>query len=201
MTSLLKINSSMFSQNGVSSRLVDEIEKQLTKKYLDLNIITRDLAKDAVPHLDSEWINAISTAKENRDLQQHKKADYSDRLIEEVKQADILLIAAPMYNFSVPSVLKAWFDHIARAGVTFKYTDNGPVGLLKNKTVYLITTRGGIHKDLPSDTQIPFIFNFLNFIGISNIKTVYAEGLNLSGDYREKSITQAQHDISELVAA
>ena len=94
-------------------------------------------------------------------------ADFSDQLIAELQEADTIIIGLPMYNFGIPSMLKAWFDHVARSDTTFKYTSAGPVGLLESKKVYLVTTRGGIHKDQPSDTQIPFAKTFFSVLGFN----------------------------------
>lgn len=201
MKSLLRVDSSLFSEQGVSSSLMDELVAKLQTQSNIKNVKKRDLVNDAIPHIDAEWIQALSLKPNQRSEQQQAKVDYSDRLIEEVEHADILVLALPMYNFSVPSVVKAWFDHLARAGRTFAYTSDGPKGLLTGKTVYLVTTRGGVHKDKASDTQIPFVLNFLNFIGLTQIEVIYAEGLNLGGESREQGIAEARKNINSLVAA
>lgn len=198
MKNILRIDSSLFAESGVSSQLADELVAQLL--YNHSQIVSRDLNSEGIPHLDGDWIGALMTEAEKRSEEQLQKAAYSDQLINEVQAADTLIIAAPMYNFSVPSVLKAWFDHIARAGVTFEYTPEGPKGLLTDKTAYVITTRGGLHKDKPSDTQVPFIRNFLAFIGIEDVHVIYAEGLNMGDGARDKGLAEARHTIQHIAA-
>ncbi|MCU4674891.1 NAD(P)H-dependent oxidoreductase [Catenovulum sp. 2E275] len=200
MKSILKIDSSLFGEHGVSTQLANSLIEQLKIKHPQLSVIQRRFADQAVPHFDASWIQALSTEAEQRSSEQQQKVDYSDSLIDEVKQADALVITLPMYNFNVPSMLKAWFDHIARAGVTFKYTETGPVGLVDDKPVYLITTRGGVHKGAAHDTQIQFVKTFLNFIGLTQTQVVYAEALNM-GEQREPSIDTAKQEIAELVKA
>lgn len=198
MKSILKIDSSLFGENGVSTQLANALITELKAKHQDIRINQRRFAEQAIPHFDASWIQALSTKETERTEAQQQKVDFSDQLIKELQSADALVITAPMYNFNVPSMLKAWFDHIARAGVTFKYTEQGPVGLIEDKPVYLITTRGGIHKGKPEDTQIQFVKTFLNFIGLSNIEVIYAEALNMSG-HRESSIKAAEQEIAELI--
>ncbi len=201
MKNILRIDSSLFQENGVSSQLADELISELGKRASDFNVVTRSLSHDRVPHIDADWINAHSTAEDQRDEGQRNKVAYSRELINEVQNADALVIGAPMYNFSVPSVLKAWFDHITQAGVTFTYTSEGPHGLLTGKTAYVITTRGGQHKDKPTDTQIPFIKTILNFIGINDVHVIYAEGLNMGDGARDQGLADARQSINQLLAA
>lgn len=201
MKTLLRIDSSLFSEQGVSHQLADELIEVLSQQHPDLSVMGRNLADENIPHLDGEWITALSTPEESRTNEQQKKSAYSDQLIAELQQSDAVVIGAPMYNFSVPSVLKAWFDHIARAGVTFSYTPDGPKGLLENKIAYVITTRGGLHKDKPSDTQVPFIRTILGFIGIDDVRFIYAEGLNMGNGARDQGLAEARQNIKQLVTA
>lgn len=200
MKNLLRLDSSIFSSNGVSSQLSDELIQSLMHKYPELEVTHRDFSEDPVPHQDAQRIQAIMTPIDERSSEQQTLADYSDMLIKELQNADTIVIGLPMYNFSVSSVLKAWFDHVARAGTTFRYTNNGPEGLLTGRKVFLITTRGGIHKDAVSDTQLPFVKTFLNFIGLSDIEVIYAEGLNMGGDLRETAIKSAKAHIRSIAA-
>jgi len=201
MKNILRIDSSLFSEQGVSNALMDHLVEKLKDKYKSNQLVTRDLVKDTIPHLDAKWIQALMTDEDMRTDEQKEKVAYSDGIIEEVEQADILVLALPMYNFSVPSVVKAWFDHLARAGRTFKYTNAGPEGLLTNKKTYLVTTRGGVHKNKETDTLIPFVLNFLKFVGLDDVEVIYAEGLNLGGDSRQKGIDEARNNIQSLIAA
>ena len=199
MKNILQIHSSLFAENSASRELADDLVAKIRKHEGQINVTTHNLAEKGVPHLDGAWIQALATPMEERTPEQQQMVDYSDKLIAEVQAADVLVIGAPMYNFSVPSVLKAWFDHITRAGVTFQYTNEGPKGLLTGKTAYVVTTRGGLHKDKPTDSQVPFIKTILSFVGITDVHVIYAEGLNMSG-YREKGFAKAREEIARLVA-
>ena len=121
-------------------------------------------------------------------------------LISEVVDADVIVMGVPMYNFGVPSVLKAYFDHIARAGITFRYTASGPVGLLEDRPVYILAARGGLYAGTPNDSQTPFIRSFLGFIGLKDVHFVYAEGLNMGDDKKENSLQEAGRAIETLTA-
>jgi FMN-dependent NADH-azoreductase len=138
MKTILQVNASILGNEGQSTRLANEFVAELDAGQ----VIMRDLASDPVPHLTAERFGAFITPKEKRTPQQDKILAYSDGLIQELKQADTIVFGLPMYNFGVPSMLKAWFDHVARAGVTFRYTEKGPVGLLTGKKVYVFATRG-----------------------------------------------------------
>jgi FMN-dependent NADH-azoreductase len=199
MATLLQINSSLFSDNGNSSILSNEFVQHWKSQHPTGEVTIRDLAKEAVPHLDAERVQALFSPEENRTTEQQAVIDFSNQIIEEIKAADSIVIGVPLYNFGVPSTLKAYFDHIARAGVTFKYTETGPVGLLADKPVYIIAARGGVHKGQVSDTQSQFLTNFLNFIGLKNITFIYAEGLNMG--QKEEAFTAAKTEISQGVAA
>jgi len=201
MTTLLRLDTSLFSGHGVSTQLSEELVSKLREENAELKVIHRNFAEQAVPHLDGEWLQALMTPTEKRNESQHSKVDYSDQLIAELQEADTLVIGLPMYNFSIPSMLKAWFDHVARAGTTFKYTSTGSEGLLANKKVFLVTTRGGIHKDQASDTQMPFVKTFLGFLGLNDIDVIYAEGLNMGDDMKSKAIESAKEAIETLTSA
>ncbi|WP_440904104.1 FMN-dependent NADH-azoreductase [Catenovulum sp. SX2] len=196
---ILRINSSLFGNNGASTQIIDNLVEQLSAKLTHVEVITRDFSTQAIPHVDGEWIGALMTPEQDKSDEQIAKTQFSDKLIAEVKEADYLVIAAPMYNFNVPSMLKAWFDHLARAGVTFKYTENGPVGLMADKPVFVVTTRGGMHKDTSRDTEVQFIRTFLNFIGLTQIEFIYAEGLNMQ-DNKEKALVEAEQQVKQAVA-
>lgn len=201
MKNILRIDSSLFPEESVSGQLAEEVIERLQGEYGELNIVHRNLGEQAIPHLDKEWLEALNSSPEGRSEAQQAKMDFSNQLIHELQKADIIILGVPMYNFGVSSAIKAWFDHVARAGVTFRYTSNGPEGLLKNKQAIAISTRGGLHKDKPSDTQIPFVKNFLAFIGISDVKTVYAEGMNMNETVREKGLAEARDAIQQITVA
>ena len=121
-------------------------------------------------------------------------------LIDELSRADVIVIGLPMYNFGVPSTLKAYFDHIARAGVTFRYTDKGPVGLLRGKKVFVFAARGGLYAGTPRDTQTPYVRDFLSFLGMDDVEFIYAEGLALGDEHQKKALDRAHAAIDRLLA-
>jgi len=191
----------MFSSNGQSSQLADRFSSLWQAKHPGGKIIERDLSSNPVPHLNEERFLAFTTKPEERSSEQQAIVEYSDALINELKSAQILVLGLPMYNFGIPSILKAYFDHIARSGVTFRYTDKGPVGLLEGKKAYVFAARGGIYAGTDKDTQTNYVRDFLNFIGISNIEFIYAEGLNLSGDSKHSALSNAQEKLTLLARA
>jgi len=197
---LLQINTSLFSDQGQSSLLTG----QFVEKWLEANprgrILVRDLAARPVPHLTAERFQAFLTPPENRTTVQAQYVAESDELISELQSADIVVLGLPMYNFGIPSTLKAWIDHVARAGITFKYTETGPVGLLTDRPVLLFAARGGRYKGTLKDTQSAYISNFLNFIGIRDIEFVYAEGLAMGEEARNHSLDVAAQAIDRIAA-
>lgn len=199
MATLLQINSSLFGENGNSSQLTQEFVARWKEQHPEGTVTVRDFAKESVPHLDAARVQALFTPETDRTAEQQAVVDYSDKIIAEIQAADVIVIGVPLYNFGVPSTLKAYFDHIARAGVTFKYTETGPVGLLDNKPVYIVAARGGVHKGQPSDTQSQFLTNFLSFVGLKDVRFIYAEGLNMGK--KDEAFSAAKATISEEAAA
>ncbi len=200
MSKLLQINSSVFSQGGQSSQLADHYVEAWRKSHPDGIVTIRDLAQNPVPHLDGARVGAFFTPAEKRNAEQQAVIEYSDALIREIEQADIIVLAAPMYNFGIPSGLKAYFDHIARAGVTFRYTDKGAVGLLTNKKVIVFSTRGGLYAGTPKDTLTPYVRDFLGFLGLTDITFIHAEGLSMGDDKKSASLHEARTKSAELAA-
>lgn len=199
MARLLQINSSLFGENGNSSQLTNEFVQRWKNQHPTGEITLHDFAKEEVPHLDAARVQALFSPAETRTPEQQAVVDYSDKLIAEIQAADVIVLGVPLYNFGVPSTLKAYFDHLARAGVTFKYTETGPVGLLNNKPVYIIATRGGVHKGQPSDTQSQFLTNFLGFLGLKDVHFIYAEGLNMG--QKDQAFAHAKIEIEHEIAA
>ena len=187
---ILQIKSSVFSDHGQSSRLADDFVALLRQQHPGAQVVERDLVADPVPHLDGARAGAFFAKPEERSAAQNALIAYSDSLIEELRRADVLVLGLPMYNFGVPSQLKAWFDHIARAGETFKYTDQGPVGLMSGKKAYVFAARGGQYG--PEHSQTEFVRQFLGFIGITDVEFVYAEGLAISPESRNNSLAAAR---------
>jgi len=201
MTTLLQINASINNGNGQSSRLADRFVAAFHKRNPHAKIVVRDVAAvEAVPHLNAERFGAFITKPEERSAAQHAVVAYSDRLIDELRQADVIVLGLPMYNFGLPSQLKAYFDHVARAGITFKYTDKGPVGQLSGKKVYVFATRGGLYAGTPMDTQTSYVRDFLRFLGMTEVEFVYAEGLAISPESKEAGLAKAVAEIARLAA-
>ncbi|APC87313.1 FMN-dependent NADH-azoreductase [Vibrio parahaemolyticus] len=193
MSRVLALKSSILGDYSQSNKLVEDFIKNVDQDKLTV----RDLAANPLPVLDF----AVATAlRATEDLSQEQQAvvDLSDTLIEEVKAADTLVIAAPMYNFTIPTQLKNWIDLIARAGVTFKYTENGVQGLIEGKKAIVVTTRGGIHKDSPTDNVTPYLRTVLGFVGITDVEFVYAEALNMGEDAASKGISDAQSQLATM---
>jgi len=200
MTTLLQINSSINNGDGQSSRLANQFVAAFRERNPDARLIKRDLAAEAVPHLTAERFGAFITKPEEHTPTQRAVVAYSDALIAELKSADVFVLGLPMYNFGVPSQLKAYFDHIARAGATFRYTPNGPEGLLTGKKAYVFAARGGQHVGTALDTQTSYVRDFFRFLGISDLEFVYAEGLAVGPEVREASLAKATEHALRLAA-
>ena len=201
MTTLLQIKASISHDQGVSSQLANNFVAAYRKAHPDAKVLVREVASaEPVPHLNGERFGAFITKPEERTDAQHAVVAYSDALIDELKRADIVVIGLPMYNFGVPSQLKAYFDHIARAGMTFKYTATGPVGLLTGKKVYVFAARGGLYAGSALDTQTGYVRDFLAFLGMTDVQFVYAEGLAVSPESREAGLAKAAAEIAALAA-
>jgi FMN-dependent NADH-azoreductase len=198
MSTLLYVQSSLYGARGASSQLAERFVAQWLSSNPGGRVIRRDLAADPVPHLTAERFQAFNTAPEARTTEQQAVVAYSDALIDELRSADIVVFGVPMYNFSVPSTLRTYFDHIARAGVTFRYTSDGPEGLLAGRRAYVFVTRGGVYS-AAADTQVPYLRQFLGFIGIEP-EFVFAEGLGLGEQSRQKSLAEARSQIASLNA-
>ena len=201
MTTLLQIKASISHDQGLSSQLANNFVAAYRKSHPDAKVLVREVASaEPVPHLNGERFGAFIAKPEARTDAQHAVVAYSDALIDELKRADIVVIGLPMYNFGVPSQLKAYFDHIARSGVTFKYTATGPVGLLTGKKVYVFAARGGLYAGTALDTQTGYVRDFLAFLGMQDVQFVYAEGLAVSPESREAGLAKAAAEIASLAA-
>lgn len=194
MKNVLVINSSISGTNGNSTKLVQHLLAQLPQAQ----VTEIDLGAKPLPHLEMAEIGAWMTPAAERSAEQQALAAHSDDLIAKVQAADAVIFGVPMYNFALPSQLKALLDRLARAGITFKYTETGPVGLLQDKPVIFALARGGVYANTPADSQVPFLKTFFNFIGLTQLHFVYAEGLNMGPDAAEKGISAAQQQLTEL---
>ena len=201
MTTLLQINASINNHSGQSSQLANQFVAAFRASHPEASVVVRDVAAaEAVPHLTAERFGAFIAKPDQRTPAQHGVVAYSDALIEEIKGADVIVIGLPMYNFGVPSQLKAYFDHIARAGITFAYTEKGPVGRLTGKKVYVFAARGGQYVGTALDTQTSYVRDFLAFLGMSDVHFVYAEGLAISTESKEAGLARAAAEIARLAA-
>ena len=185
----LLISSSLFGAAGQSTTLANELAARLGGE-----VVVRDVT--TVPHLDGKRFAAFNTPAAARTPAQQAAVEYSDELIAELKAADTIVIGVPMYNFGIPSTLKAYFDHVARAGLTFKYTEKGAVGLLTGKKAYLVLARGGFYGEAHAHTS--YVRDFLAFIGITDVETVYAEGLAISPASKDAGLAKARAQIERL---
>ena len=198
MKQILVINSSISGDKGQSTQLSQQFLASLPAGF---STETLDLVQDSYPHLTMAEMGAWMTPESDRSDEQKALAALSDNAIAQIQKADAIVIGVPMYNFGVPSQLKAYFDRLARAGITFKYTETGPVGLLQDKPVFIFATRGGLYQGTSADSQTPFVSAFLNFIGLKDLNFIYAEGLNMGPESAEKALSAAKARIAELAPA
>ena len=196
---ILQINSSARSTGSESTRLADAIVAKLQTANPGATVARRDLATIPHPVLDEAALQALFTPADQRTAEQAARVALDDALIAQVQAADAIVIGSPMYNFGITVQLKAWFDAIARAGVTFKYGATGPIGLVTGKKVYVAIARGGLHRDGPSDTQLPHLKMFLSFLGMTDVQFVYAEGLGMGPEAVAKAQAQADADINAVL--
>ncbi|WP_394173734.1 FMN-dependent NADH-azoreductase [Thalassotalea litorea] len=190
MNKILLITSSLNAEQGNSSQLASQFVGELCSahevKKLDLNALS-------LPHLSADEMQAWMTPEAERTDKQVQLANLSDGLIKDINDHDLIVIGMPMYNFGVPSVFKAWIDRIARAGVTFKYTEQGPVGLVNNKKIIVVAARGGMYAGTAKDTQTTYLKDFFGFLGITDVAFIYAEGLAMPD--KDQRWSAAKQDI------
>ncbi len=198
MSHVLVIESSARQQGSVSRELTAQFIAQWQAAHPADQVTVRDLAVEQVPHLDINLLGGWMTPADQQTDAEKVALARSNKLTEELLAADVLVLAAPMYNFTIPSTLKSWLDHVLRAGVTFKYTETGPKGLLSGKRAYVLTTRGGIYAGSSMDHQEPYLRQALGFIGIHDVSFIHAEGLNLGGEFLEKGLNQAKAQLAQV---
>lgn len=199
MKTILQLNTSLNGPDGLSSRLAADFAAALAAAS-GRGIVVRDLARQPVPHLTAERFAAFTTQPSQRTLEQQRYVSESDALIDEIREADVLVFGMPMYNFGVPSTFRAWFDHVARAGETFRYAPEGPVGLLGGRRAFVFATRGGRYAGTELDLQSAYVRQVLGFVGIREVEFTYAEGLALGAEQREAALAAATARIRELAA-
>ncbi|MFJ3466553.1 FMN-dependent NADH-azoreductase [Pseudomonas sp. NPDC090201] len=198
MSRVLVIESSARQQDSVSRQLTQQFISQWRAAHPADEITVRDLAVKQVPHLDSELLGGWMKPQDQRSAVEQAALERSNELTDELVAADVVVLAAPMYNFAIPSTLKSWFDHVLRAGVTFKYGDTGPQGLLTGKRAYVLTARGGIYAGSSLDHQEPYLRQVLGFVGIHDVTFIHAEGLNMGGDFSQKGLNQAIAKLAQV---
>lgn len=198
MSRVLVIESSVRQEGSVSRQLTAEFVAKWRLAYPQDDIAIRDLAREPLPHLDADLLGGWMKPVEVQSAAEQVALARSNQLAEELLAADVLVLAAPMYNFAIPSTLKSWLDHVLRAGVTFQYTAEGPRGLLAGKRAFVLTARGGVYAGTPLDQQEPYLRQVLGFIGIEEVTFIHAEGLNMGGDAAEQGLARARERLSAV---
>ncbi|MHB1205127.1 MAG: FMN-dependent NADH-azoreductase [Rhodospirillaceae bacterium] len=204
MGSLLFVTSSLMGDKSQSRQVATDYVAAVVAANPGLKVVERHLTPDSIPHLGMDALAGLGAAPDARTAAQTVAVKLADTIIEEVEAADTVVLAVPMYNFSVPSTLKAWLDHVARAGRTFKYTANGPEGQLKDKRVIVVESRGGFYTgDSPAkgmDFQEPYLRAFLGFLGITDLTFVQVEGQAIGPDVAAKGLAAAKSAVTRLAA-
>ncbi|MBG7618346.1 FMN-dependent NADH-azoreductase [Herbaspirillum sp. AP02] len=202
MSTLLHIDSSARTGGSISRQLTASFAQQWQAKNPGGKIVHRDLAANALPHLSESLMGAYFTPADARSAEQADVIKQSDALVDELLAADTIVIGVPMYNFAPPSTLKAWIDHVFRAGRTFKYTETGPVGLASGKKAVIILSRGGKYSEGPMealDFQGKYLKSALGFIGITDVELVIAEGVSMGEEAAKQAIASAEAKINATV--
>ena len=202
MSTLLHIDSSARTGGSISRQLTATFAQQWQAKNPGGKIVHRDLAANALPHLSESMLGAYFTPADARSAEQADVIKQSDALVDELLSADTIVIGVPMYNFAPPSTLKAWIDHVFRAGRTFKYGESGPVGLVTGKKAVIILSRGGKYSEGPMealDFQGKYLKGALGFIGITDVELVIAEGVSMGEEAAKQAVAAAEAKINAAV--
>ena len=199
-TRALLVTSSILGDNGQSNALATHFQQQAAARD-GVAVTHRDVVANALPHLAIEELGAWQTPADERTVEQQALAAHSDELLAELRANDVLVLAVPMYNLGIPSQLKAWFDRVLRAGETFRYTENGPQGLIEGKRAIILAARGGQYAGTEFDSQTPHLKTMLGLMGISDVEVVFAEGLNMGDAHRDAALKEAFQAIDQLVDA
>jgi FMN-dependent NADH-azoreductase len=197
---ILQINGSARANGSNSTRVADAITARLLARNPQATVELRDLARDPHPVLDEAALSALFTPADQRTPEQSARVALDDALIAQLKRADVIVLGVPMYNFSVSVQIKSWIDAVVRAGETFRYSANGPEGLVTGKKVYVGLARGGIHRDTPRDSQVPHLKGVLGLIGITDVEFIYAEGVNMGADRASAAFDEVAAQIDEVLA-
>lgn len=198
---ILQINASARRDGAQSTRLAELVVARLRAEHRHARLVVRDLAVTPHPVLDEAALQALFTPAKARTPEQAARVALDDALIAEVQAADVLVLGVPMYNFTISAQLKNWLDAIARAKVTFRYTENGPEGLLKGKTVYVALARGGRYRGTEADTQVPYLKTILGFLGMTDVRFIYAEGLAMGPEVAQQAFAEAEAELAAALQA
>ena len=203
MTNVLYVSSSPRS-GSYSTSVAERVIAEIRQADPDAKVITRDLARTPIPHVDADFLQATRTPEGPQTDTQRRIAARSDALIDELFAADVIVIAAPMYNFSIPSTLKAWIDHIARPGRTFSYSEKGPEGLVKGKRAIIINAKGGIYSSGPAQVlehQSTYLRGVLGFLGITDVESIDIEGVGYGPEAAQKAVDGGFKRAQEVASA
>lgn len=200
MKNILNITSSISGEHSYSIKLANTIIERIQSVYPGSSVTTYDLAKNPLPHLDAAHFNAFQVPADQRTAEQQGAAHYSDTAVADLMAADFVVIGVPFYNFSIPSTLKAWIDHVVRPGITFSYGEQGPVGLVSGKKVFLAVASGGVYSEGPMsafDSSEPFLRNLFGFLGMTDVTTFRAEGVKMP-QLTELALPKAVEAVNEF---
>ena len=201
MSNILVLNSSISGEASISRLLVADAVAELTSRDPDAKIVFRDLAADPIPHLLPSTVAGVRAQPTTPP--EHEARALSDKLIAELRATDVIVIGAPMYNFSVPTTLRSWFDHVLRAGETFSYSEAGPKGLLTGKKVIVVESRGGLYSEGPAvaaDFQEPYLRYLLGFVGLTDVTFIRAEKIGYGPEARDQAVADSRAVLAKLAA-
>ena len=201
---ILLVTSSPRGDASHSTGLAMELTERLRRAHPDSVLVRRDLARDELPHINQHFATGIATPAERRTAEQEHAIAVSDAAVGEVLAADIIVIATGIINFNVSSTLKSWLDHVTRSGLTFRYTESGPEGLVKNKKVYLVVASGGVYSEGPAaalDHAVPYMKSILAFMGMTDVEVIRIEGVAMGAEAEQEAVSRARGLVSEFAIA
>jgi FMN-dependent NADH-azoreductase len=203
MSHILLVTSSLRGDASYSTKVARALVDQLQAATPGAAVTVRDLAREPLPHIGADFVAGPALPPEKRSASQAAAVALSDRLVQEVVAADVIVVASAMVNFSLASGLKTWFDYLMRAGVTFRYSEKGPEGLVTGKKAYLVTARGGVYSEGPLkaiDFQEPYLRQLLAFIGVTDVEAIAVEGVAFGPEAADKAVAGALARIPAVVA-
>lgn len=204
MPTILLVTSSPRGNESFSAKVAIDLVNTLRAKADDVCVVHRDIGAYPIPHLDTVTMAAIRKPAEARNVEEAAAIEYSDQLVAELLAADTVVVATGLINFNITSTLKSWIDNVARAGLTFRYTEDGPVGLATGKKVYLVVAAGGVYSEgaaVDMNHAVPYLKTILGFMGMTDVEVIYIEGLAFGPEAAQKAIASAQARATELALA